>query len=399
MALTESNMSDYIYNVLVYMEGASNPYQPAFPLGNSGLSFGQMQNDAHTQGVLSTGYKASTLLAKALSDYGVDSGTADSIVSRASTAGVSEGTGPGQINPDEVALIQAALQHDAPLVAAQDAAAAQVVVNYVKETIDAAQDWPQGPGVLDANNLDPTAVALLAAWYNRTGAPTNIIDPDYPTSLPNTESTGGLTVQDIENYLSHQTQFTHESFASWLTRVDKAAIGHNDLLASMINAPNSWFQSFAKHPTPIVLDLNGDGVTTLTKDNGVYFDIENTGFAMKTGWAAPTDGFLVWDRNGNGLIDNSGEMFGSATLTSGGTVASNGFLALASYDSNHDGVINASDPIWSNLKIWVDANSNGVTDPGELHSLSSLGIAGLNLDSIPAFWYSGLAEYTTLHGQ
>ncbi len=160
------------------------------------------------------------------------------------------------------------------------------------------------------------------------------------------------------------------------------ALANASFLFGATVAPASWWGltfSSPKTGSPIILDLTGDGVTTLAASAGAYFDLRNTGFAEQTGWVAPTDGLLVWDRNGNGVIDDGAELFGNYTQTAGGTTAANGFAALASYDTNHDGVINASDPIWSNLKIWIDADSNGVTDPGELHSLSSLGITGLSL--------------------
>jgi Ca2+-binding RTX toxin-like protein len=47
---------------------------------------------------------------------------------------------------------------------------------------------------------------------------------------------------------------------------------------------------------------------------------------------------------------------------------------LAEFDVNVDGVINASDSIFGNLRLWQDSNSNGITDAGELTSLASRGI-------------------------
>ena len=41
-------------------------------------------------------------------------------------------------------------------------------------------------------------------------------------------------------------------------------------------------------------------------------------------------------------------------------------------DFNGDGKIDASDT-FDVLKVWVDANENGVVDPGELKSLADLG--------------------------
>jgi hypothetical protein len=56
-----------------------------------------------------------------------------------------------------------------------------------------------------------------------------------------------------------------------------------------------------------------------------------------------------------------------------------GLLALAQYDSNGDGWIDTQDPIWPALLVWIDANHNGISEPGELHSLASLGIKRISV--------------------
>jgi serine-aspartate repeat-containing protein C/D/E len=67
----------------------------------------------------------------------------------------------------------------------------------------------------------------------------------------------------------------------------------------------------------------------------------------------------------------------SGRLPEGGGVGE-GFGILASFDSNHDGVVDASDEFFSSLGVWRDANVNGVTDAGELTSLVDAGIVALN---------------------
>jgi protocatechuate 3,4-dioxygenase beta subunit len=125
--------------------------------------------------------------------------------------------------------------------------------------------------------------------------------------------------------------------------------------------------------TPIAIDLNGDGIHTIAREDMTgSFDLLGSGKAIQTGWLSKADGFLAIDNNGNGQIDDISELFG-------GVAKGSGFAKLASYDSNGDGVVNASDALFSTLKIWQDANSNGKTDAGELISLAQAGVVSLNV--------------------
>ena len=130
---------------------------------------------------------------------------------------------------------------------------------------------------------------------------------------------------------------------------------------------------------PIILDLDGDGLETVGLAGNVYFDHDGDGVLTKTGWAGKNDALLVWDRNANGRIDTGAELFGDFTPLPNGTLAPNGFAALAALDSNGDGIIDASDPAFAELKLWRDADQNGATGAGELISLADAGIVSLNL--------------------
>ncbi len=58
--------------------------------------------------------------------------------------------------------------------------------------------------------------------------------------------------------------------------------------------------------------------------------------------------------------------------------------ALASLDSNDDGLIDASDASFANLAVWQDINHDGVSQASELASLADHGIASIDLHAIPA---------------
>ncbi|HAT1603872.1 TPA: hypothetical protein I8Y23_000144 [Raoultella planticola] len=129
--------------------------------------------------------------------------------------------------------------------------------------------------------------------------------------------------------------------------------------------------------SPIIIDLDGDGIETLSVSSGVFFDHDGNQFAENTGWVAPDDGLLIFDRDGNGQIDSGSELFGNNTLLKSGKLAANGYQALQELDENKDGQLNSDDAIWASLRIWQDGNSNGRVDEGELLSLEEAGVAAI----------------------
>ena len=132
--------------------------------------------------------------------------------------------------------------------------------------------------------------------------------------------------------------------------------------------------------TPIIIDTDGSGFQLTSAENGVQFDFFNTDTPVQMAWTAfgSTNAFLVRDLYGDGQIVDGTEMFGNLTEQPS-SANPNGFAALAQYDSNGDGWIDAQDPVWSTLLLWIDANHNGISEPGELHSLASLGITRISV--------------------
>jgi hypothetical protein len=132
---------------------------------------------------------------------------------------------------------------------------------------------------------------------------------------------------------------------------------------------------------PLILDLDGDGVALTSAAGGVVFDMTGAGPA-RTAWVSGSDdALLAIDLDGNGRIDNGGELFGDA-FSLGGQRARDGFEALALADSprnagNGDGRVDPRDGLYDRLLLWRDGNRDGVSQAGELSSLSSAGIEAL----------------------
>ena len=90
--------------------------------------------------------------------------------------------------------------------------------------------------------------------------------------------------------------------------------------------------------------------------------------------AGGSDGFLTLHKNGNGLVDDATEIFGSTNV--------DGFNVLERLDSNADGKIDANDEKFAELKVWQDTNGNGVVDAGEMKTLTELGITSIDLNRV-----------------
>ena len=184
------------------------------------------------------------------------------------------------------------------------------------------------------------------------------------------------------SYLKEKTGLTPSELASIV--FEGIMDGHIEEIRPKLKDVKCNFDNFTRYPQrsdPFTLDLDGDGLETVgvNATNPLLFDIDATGIKQSVGWVKPDDGFLALDRNGNGTIDSGAELFGDSTPLSTGGTAADGFAAVADLDSNGDGLVDAQDTAWTDLRVWQDTNQDGISDEGELKTLSEAGIASITV--------------------
>ncbi|MEJ8849674.1 hypothetical protein [Variovorax rhizosphaerae] len=161
------------------------------------------------------------------------------------------------------------------------------------------------------------------------------------------------------------------------------------LLSSINTLVTNALNWVAPRRDPLVLDLDGNGITTsgINPNAPILFDQDGDGTKTATGWIASGEAIVVRDLNGNGTIDSGRELFGDNTiLTHGaraGQTAANGFEALADLDADANGVADGKfdghDVAFSSVKLWKDLNQDGVSQANELLSFADLGVASINV--------------------
>gem|GEM_PF-2278310 len=129
--------------------------------------------------------------------------------------------------------------------------------------------------------------------------------------------------------------------------------------------------------SPVILDLDGDGVELLGIEEGVTFDWNRDTIAESSGWVGADDGFLVYDHNHDGAVTRADELMLKEYLPG----ATTDLEGLQAFDSNNDGIFSKEDAAWSDFGVWQDKNSNGISDEGEFKTLDDAGISDIELKS------------------
>lgn len=130
--------------------------------------------------------------------------------------------------------------------------------------------------------------------------------------------------------------------------------------------------------TPLVLKFSDQRVEYSAAASAT-FDISGRGTCVSTDWPTAATPWLAIDLDRNGVVDSGRELFGSGSVLADGTLASNGFEALALLDTNADGWITADDGRFNELVAWADEDGDRVGTLDELTPVSAFGLTAIQL--------------------
>lgn len=119
---------------------------------------------------------------------------------------------------------------------------------------------------------------------------------------------------------------------------------------------------------PLVINF-GQPSQMLTK-NKFSFDLDLDGKNDQISFTQAGSGFLAYDKNGDGTINDGSELFGPKT--------GNGFLELAAFDTDGNNWIDENDPIFDKLQIWTKDE----TGADQLFAIGKKGIGAIYLGSV-----------------
>jgi hypothetical protein len=213
-----------------------------------------------------------------------------------------------------------------------------------------------------------------------------ITNSQSASTIQNTEVSGsGSPTNDyviVFNSTTNRGEIWFDSdWSSTANRVQVATLDNIHSLSDLNNISHVDIVAYNDADDPLVLDLGQPGISFSSLANGVQFDMNADGVRDQVAWTAGDDGILAYDLDHSGTIDSGAEIF--SPVFRGGNFAG-GLAALASLDSDGNGVIDRGDTAFANLLVWQDTNHDGISESGELSTLADHGITAINLNATAA---------------
>ena len=140
----------------------------------------------------------------------------------------------------------------------------------------------------------------------------------------------------------------------------------------------------------LIIDLDGNGIEFIQRtESSTLFDLNGDGKPKRTAWVGNGDGLLVIDLDDAGGYNADGRIhMGREVAFSHWTAnASSGLEAIRlTFDTNRNGLLDAGDQYFSNFRIWIDRDANGISKDSESFTLANLDIVSIKLSHFGEGW-------------
>lgn len=221
----------------------------------------------------------------------------------------------------------------------------------------AAQSWNSSSGVSQENQNVPQGTG-----YETAGG----LQPDSGMIRTNIR---------VLNYTHETLRIEREDTAFSTTGTVRTADGREISFQVNVGMSREFQQRYQEQLEeafvfcdPLVINLDTN-IAELS-DQTFYFDIDGDGEADEISGMGSGSGYLALDKNGDGIINDGSELFGTAS--------GDGFADLARYDEDGNGWIDENDAVWDKLKIWCkDENGKDV-----LYRLADKGVGAICLQNV-----------------
>lgn len=206
-----------------------------------------------------------------------------------------------------------------------------------------------------------------------------LVDPSKPKKL-----------YDLLNFHTQNAFIVRKDSSSPWALVDRSYQDDpvNDIDVLYNNNKNVKDSNCDQRASPLIVKTVKEdhaGIQLTSQRDGIWFDIlgENSDPAAhvkkRISWITKDSYMFLVKPNASGKVRGIDEMFGDNTKGPDGNFADDGYMALAKYDLNKDGVIDSKDPVYKDLKLWSDKNRDGRSQKDELISLSDAGLLAIDL--------------------
>ena len=238
---------------------------------------------------------------------------------------------------------------------------------------------------------DPNQQLLIALIEYLTGEPVKLMDPrelstprqQAPAAEPATaQASPAANAREADTGISVYYEHTHriqehEATTFRAQGVIRTADGAEVKFAVELGMTRSYSEESRfelqigtprKREDPLV--INFSGTAAQLQDQRFAFDLDADGQTSLIPLLAPGSGYLVFDRNSDGKVNDGTELFGA--------LSGNAYADLAELDSDGNQWIDRNDAAFKELSLWLP----DAAGKGRLVSLSDAGVAALSTKNL-----------------